>query len=176
MGLFVTTTGVDITIPELGIIILDPTVDRDLSGQFTSDELSFAANLTSYIQAGTLVWKKTSGGSVEPPADYDPNFLEIDEENLGPGQKRDRAVTFKDLSALYKSGVVAAGSFSGSPKTATVTFGTAFPSVDYAIVVTGSDGRSWTVSSLTVGGFVISTQASQALTGPVYWEATLIGE
>lgn len=78
---------------------------------------------------------------------------------------------------LYKAGSVAAGTFAGSPqKTATITFGTVFPSTSYSVTITGSDGRSWIATNLTTTGFTINTQANQALTGPVYWQATLIGE
>lgn len=77
---------------------------------------------------------------------------------------------------LYKAGSVVAGSFSGNPKTASVTFGTAFPSTSYAVTVTGTDGRSWIVTNVTTSGFTINAQANTALTGPVYWQAHLIGE
>ena len=77
---------------------------------------------------------------------------------------------------LYKSGQIAAGSFTGTPRTSAVTFTTAFPSTSYVVTVTGTDGRSWIVTSLTAAGFTISSQANQALTGPVYWNATLVGE
>lgn len=77
---------------------------------------------------------------------------------------------------LYKAGSVAAVSFTGTPRVATVTLGTAFPSTSYAVTVTGTDGRSWKVTNILAGSFVINTQANAALTGPVYWLATLIGE
>jgi len=48
-----------------------------------------AASLTSAIQAGTLVWRKTAGGAVQTPADYDPDYLDIVGENTG---KADRVV------------------------------------------------------------------------------------
>jgi hypothetical protein len=106
MGLFVSTTGLNVAIPELGITIVDPTTDRNMGSQFSSDEIERAASLTTAIQAGTLVWRKVAAGAIQPAADYDSNFLEIDEENTGPGQLNDRVVTFKDLPA---------GSSLGSP-------------------------------------------------------------
>lgn len=170
MGLFVTTTGINITIPELGITILDPTVDRELSSQFSYDELSFAANLTSYIQAGTLVWKKTSGGAVQPPSDYDPNYLEVDAENIGPGKKDDRSVTFKDLTKL-RTGIAVPGVFTGSPRKATITIA-AFPDTNYKVHVTSVvDGRFWTAQVINTTSFTIDSKADQALTGNVFWTA-----
>lgn len=77
---------------------------------------------------------------------------------------------------LYKAGSVASTSFTGSPRTAAVTFSTAFPSTSYAVVVTGSDGRVWKVTDIAVGGFTINSNAAQALTGPVFWQAILLGE
>jgi len=72
---------------------------------------------------------------------------------------------------LYKSGTVASGSFTLNPKTAAVTFGTAFPSTNYAVTITGTDGRSWIVTNIATTGFTINSQANTALTGPVYWHA-----
>jgi hypothetical protein len=77
---------------------------------------------------------------------------------------------------LYKSGTIAAGSFTGTPRTAAVTFGTAFPGTTYTVTVTGTDGRSWVVNSLTAAGFTISSQANASLSGPVYWQANYVGE
>jgi hypothetical protein len=98
MGLFVSTTGTTQSIPELGIEIAHPTTDRDMLAQFSVDEIGQASTLTSLIQAGTLVWRKVAAGTIQPAADYDPDFVEIERANTGPGQQLDRAVTFRDLS------------------------------------------------------------------------------
>jgi hypothetical protein len=84
-------------ISELGITLAHPTVDLDLSAQFTGDEIADAASLTAAILAGTLTWKKTSGGSTELAANYDPDWVRVDLANKGTGDIGDRAVTFKDL-------------------------------------------------------------------------------
>lgn len=271
MGLFVSTTGTDVVIPELGITIVHPTVDRDMGSQFSSDEIERASTLTTSIQSGTLIWRKVAAGAIQPAADYDSNYLEIDEENTGSGLIDDRVVTFKDLppgnsfgppvsltpdsgniegvstsvsrsdhkhnmetvaptsitdstnaegtastfvrsdhqhahgdrsggtlhavattsvagfmsatdktkldSFKTRSGIVAAGSFAGNPKKATVNF-TAFSpaSTAYSVVVTGSDGRSWTIENPTTSSFVINSQANTALTGNVYWQLQLNGD
>jgi len=75
-----------------------------------------------------------------------------------------------------KAGTVTAGSFAGSPKKATITFGTAFPSAIYAINITGADNRNWTWESKTAGSFVINTNANTVLTLNVDWSAIVIGE
>lgn len=75
-----------------------------------------------------------------------------------------------------KSGVVLAGSFSGNPKKATVTFSTAFASTAYSITITGTLGRTWTYESKLAGSFVINANANAALTGEVSWTAIQTGE
>lgn len=76
-----------------------------------------------------------------------------------------------------KSGIVSAGSFTGSPRKSTVTFSSAFSSANYSVGVIGiSDGRDWTVESVVGGSFVINANAAAALTGSVYWTAVEHGE
>lgn len=75
-----------------------------------------------------------------------------------------------------KAGRVASGTFAGSPKKATVTFTTAFPSANYAVTITGADARVFTIESKVAGSFVINANANTALTGDVNWVAFLDGE
>ena len=74
-----------------------------------------------------------------------------------------------------KSGRKLLSDFTGSPKKATVTFGAAFPNVNYSVTITGVDGRFWTVENKTTNGFVINSNANQALTGDVFWIARIYG-
>ena len=99
-GLFVSTTGTDVDIPELGIIIVHPTTDRDMGDQFNPEEIRGANSLTTAIVAGTLVWKKSAGGATETPSNYDKDYLDIEQENTGTGATADRAATFKDLALI----------------------------------------------------------------------------
>jgi hypothetical protein len=71
---------------------------------------------------------------------------------------------------------VAAGSFAGTPKKATVTFTTAFADTSYDITITGTDVRSWSWESKVAGSFVINTNANTAPTGDVDWQAIHAGE
>jgi hypothetical protein len=91
----------------------------------------------------------------------------------GQGQQ---GATGVGLGLKIKSGVVAAGTFAGNPKTAAVTFTTAFPDTQYSITITGSDARNFVYSGKATTGFTIDTQANQALTGEVSWQAITIGE
>ena len=75
-----------------------------------------------------------------------------------------------------KAGTVSSGTFTGTPRTATVTFTTAFSSANYSPTVMGADGRSWKVTSKAAGSFVINSQANAALTGAVDWIAVDQGE
>lgn len=77
---------------------------------------------------------------------------------------------------LNRSGVVAAGTFTGNPKKATVTFSSALPSATYGVKITGGDARQWTYESRTTAGFTINANANTALTNDVSWEATITGE
>ena len=168
MGLYVSTTGTSVDIPELGISIIHPTTDQDLSSQFDPEDLRNAASLTEAIIAGSLAWRKSAGGSSQIPADYDPDFVYVESENTGTGLKADRVVTFKDMP---KAGILVPSDFTGSPQTATVVLGAAFPDNNYAVLVSGTDSRSWSVPPLskTETGFVVCSNANQTITGNVYW-------
>jgi hypothetical protein len=72
-----------------------------------------------------------------------------------------------------RSGVVLAASFAGSPLSANVLFTSPFISANYDVKITGTDERIWTYSSKLLTGFTINSNADQALTGEVSWEATL---
>lgn len=76
-------------------------------------------------------------------------------------------------SPLPKGGTIAAGSFIGSPRKASVVFAVPYASANYHIHITGSDGRSWKYESKTQNGFTINTQANAALTDEVSWHTAL---
>jgi hypothetical protein len=92
-SLFVSTTGTDVTIPELGIVIVHPTTNRELSEQFSEMEIHEAESLTAAIQAGTLTWKNDAAGADQDPANYDRDYLEIMEARTGSG-----TLTVKELT------------------------------------------------------------------------------
>lgn len=100
MGLYVSTTGTSVPLPELGTTVTHPSSDRDLGGQFTSLDIKNCESLTNAIRAGQLTWSKIPGGTTLPALDYDPDTLLSDEANLGNGLQDDRLVTFKDLDNL----------------------------------------------------------------------------
>jgi len=77
---------------------------------------------------------------------------------------------------IFKAGGIAGASFTGAPRKATVTFGTAFPNTNYSIHITGANSRSWSWESKTVNGFVINANANAALSGEVTWTCTSYGE
>ena len=86
------------------------------------------------------------------------------------------ANTAKLSSVKEKSGVVAAVSFAGNPKKATVTFGTAFADANYSVSILGVDSRAWSIENQLAGSFVINANANAALTGNVSWKAIKHGE
>ncbi len=77
---------------------------------------------------------------------------------------------------LTKSGVLISGNFSGNPKIATVTFGTAFADANYSISAIGVDSRAWSIQSVVAGSFVINSNSNTVLTGDVHWTAIKHGE
>jgi hypothetical protein len=69
-----------------------------------------------------------------------------------------------------QAGSVSSGSFSGTPKTATVTMPSAMPSTNYSVSFTGTtDARIWTVESKTTTTFVVNSNSNQTITGSVDW-------
>jgi hypothetical protein len=179
VGLYVSTTGTDVEIPELGFTLTHPSTDYALSDQFSYDDIKNASTLTTKILDGSLLWKKTSGGATETSANYDPDLLEAEALNTGTGYEGDRLVSFKDLNSSTlptKSGSVAPASFSGNPKKYAVVFATPFSSTSYEIHITGADSRGWSWESKTASGFTINANANQALTGNVDWSAIFSGE
>lgn len=95
MALVLTTTGTTVDVTELGIKITHPTTNFDISEKFSQGDIKRAATLTTAIRNGVLTWKKTLAGAVEPAAEYDPEFHEVDEESGGLGNYLDRSLTLR---------------------------------------------------------------------------------
>jgi hypothetical protein len=84
-------------------------------------------------------------------------------------------------ASQIKSGTVLPVAFSGTPKVASVVFGTAFSSANYSITVdvqSNGTGKSYglTTENRTAAGFTINT-CSDTITGidRVHWQAILEG-
>ena len=75
-------------------------------------------------------------------------------------------------ASTTKAGSGSVASFGGSPLTSSITFSTPFTNNLYAVTVIGEDARPWTIQDKVSGSFVINSNSSVALTGPVYWVAT----
>ena len=76
-----------------------------------------------------------------------------------------------------KNGSVSGSTFAGNPKTATVTFATAFTNNNYAVTITGTASRTWSIESKTSSGFTINANANLAfVSDEVFWMAAQIGE
>lgn len=79
MSLRVSTTGSNVSLKDLGLLIPHPTVDFDLTLYFTDIELRESLSLTTAIQGGSLL---VDNGSINIPAtDYDPDEVLL--QNLG---------------------------------------------------------------------------------------------
>jgi len=81
----------------------------------------------------------------------------------------------------HKAGTVLKASFAGNPKTAQVTFSSAFPDTNYAISLTttssGNSGFGPVVNTKTASGFIINLMVN-SITNlvAVDWVATKHGE
>ena len=77
------------------------------------------------------------------------------------------------IESRSKAGWITYTSFVGDPKKAPVVFDIPFLDANYGIVVSsGKDSRSFSIESQTKNGFVINTNANQAITDRVFWNAT----
>jgi hypothetical protein len=140
---------------------------------------------------GTYQFDRSAGGIlVAPSATSFPVTPTAGEwlwrSDLGILYRRNDANTAWDtFSAVpsvssVKAGQVLPGAFSGSPKLATVAFGSSFASTSYAITLSAlTDGsRSFlpTVQSKTISGFTVNLNANN-LAGllEVGWHCTLSG-
>ena len=97
MGLFLTTTGASVVVAELGITIVHPATNYEISAQFEPEEIRDADSLTTSITNGTLEWRKIGSGGAETPADYDPDYLDVEREHTGSGAEGDRTAIIDDL-------------------------------------------------------------------------------
>lgn len=79
MALRVTTTGTDVFLADLGVTIVHPAIQQDLSLDFTAAELRDSDDLTTAIQGGTLL--VDDGQFQITSTDYDRN--EVVNQELG---------------------------------------------------------------------------------------------
>lgn len=142
-----------------------PTDVRVTGGTYSSGTATFTNNtggtftVTGFVSADTFVTGVT----------YSANTLTVSQNQGQPNLTT-------TIGLKTKSGSVASGSFAGTPRTATVTFTTAFANTNYSIQITGSDNRTFTYQSKATTGFTINTNANSALTGNVDWIAIEHGE
>lgn len=91
------------------------------------------------------------------------------------------ATPYTSIRPLPKAGTVLKASFSGNPKTATVTFATPFADADYAITLapgtSGNAGFGPVWNSKTASGFVINMNVNNiSQLVAVDWTAVKNGE
>lgn len=71
--------------------------------------------------------------------------------------------------ANIKADIVSGASFGGTPKTASVVFPSAYEDNFYAVSISAESARAWTIESKTLSGFTINSNASDTISGNVYW-------
>lgn len=88
------------------------------------------------------------------------------------------SITIEEKSTgKYKAGIALNSAFApANPRKATITFSAAFADANYSVVVTGGDGRFFTVESKLAASFVINTNSATALGQSVNWFCKAVGE
>lgn len=136
-------------------IIIDRTTSMVIEGVYQFDR----------TQGGTLVAPSGSAFPSTPLAGewfWRTDLLALYRRN--DGNTAWDPVSAVPVSSSVKAGVLIPGAFSGNPKKATVTFGTAFSAIGFAIafspITDGSRTFSLSVESKTVSGFVLNLNAN----------------
>lgn len=156
------------------VAVQQPLDFSDLSSVFVTGSYSYG-DLWTYVPSGSFgVWRhqKQLSGSYGLTGSL--NATSFTGSLLGTASYATQALSSSyALTASYvptiKSLSASIASFAGTPYSASITFGTAYPNNSYGVSVTGEDLRAWSVSSKSTTGFTINTNSSVALTGPVYW-------
>jgi hypothetical protein len=175
MALRISTTGSNIQIDDLGLVINHPTSNRDLSLEFTPSELRDSIDLTNAIQNGDLA--VDDGQFVINADDYDSNEVINQELEL----KLDRRfISHDELHAGKNDTPIVSGVFPLSlNSTASATRNVYIPSArwgtwqidaDDVVVITGSsaaDGE-YTVESVSdYQNFIVAESISNSTGGNV---------
>lgn len=71
--------------------------------------------------------------------------------------------------ANIKADIVSGTTFGGTPKSASIVFPSAYEDNFYAISISAESARAWTIESKTLSGFTINSNASDTISGNVYW-------
>lgn len=102
------------------------------------------------------------------------NFIDINEISFISG---DILNDIQNATLATKAGSVSTASFTGNPKVANITLGTAFSNANYTVSVISDENRSWSIDNQLAGSFTINSNANRPLdVGTVYWIAVEHGE
>lgn len=172
MGLFVDTISTNVTIGDLGITLVHPTLNRDLGSQFTAEEIRKSTDLYSAIANGQLNWKLASGGAIQPITNFDPDFFELEQESTGSGygtsEARVTATETLTLTASSRNRLFFKGTATGQivrlPNATTCQLGhdiQIFNLSSQPIVIQNQDGTSFaTLLSSSNGRFTLQDNLS----------------
>jgi len=134
----VSTVSTDVPLSDLGLILSHPTTDRDLSLEFTSEDLAESIDLTDAIQGGSLVLKIETDeyGVYEVDAGEYHSFSLL--EQLLPSFEKEEFATEEELEANSLNSFLRTGSFP-----ATLSSTTAVTNV---VVATSATFQDWRVA------------------------------
>lgn len=146
MALRVSTVSSTVYINDLGLVLEHPTVDRDLSLEFTSDEIKNSSDLTTAIQDEDLT--VDDGQFLIRATDYNPNEIVNQELDLKVDQ---RFISHTELGAGYLDTPIEESTFPlDLNSTASSTKNV------YAV------GARWGTWQIDTGDFVVITGSSAA--------------
>lgn len=132
----ISTTGTAVSVLDLGLILSHPTVDRDLSLEFSAEEIANSKDLTSKIQAGDLVLKITTPDYALSEVDgyyYNPYLLL--EQNFTWKELEEQFVISSELESSNKNKVIFEGVFPVAVSSTTA--------VTNVIVCNGASFETW---------------------------------
>jgi hypothetical protein len=134
----------------------------------TNDSLALATTITGITSITSTSFTGSLSGTATTASYVNGNI----HNSSNPATSASYALTASYVPTI-RAGNVAAGTFAQpggtDPYIATVSVG--FANNNYAVTITGEDARSWTIQSKVAATFVINTNSTVPLTGPVYWIA-----
>lgn len=159
MQFLISSTGVDFTIKDLGVLITHPTVDRDLAAEFTIEEIQESEDLEDALQNGDLTLKletveygivSVDGYEYRPTVLLEQSFR--DEFQEGLVAEKELAAGFLDIEIVSGVFPIPVSSTTSGTQVVVVNTATLFDWKaaigDKVSIVGGSAAGTYTISSV----------------------------
>lgn len=111
MQFLISTVSSDVLVGDLGLLLVHPIIDRDLSLEFTPEEIAESAELTSSIVAGTLTLRlETNEYGIYSVSGINYEPYSLFQQNLDTGLV-ESVITEGELSSGFATTQIRAGAF-----------------------------------------------------------------